>query len=196
MSKLQSQRQGTRRKRACKTNDTDSVYQSSASKKSYSSDTKCTSQYFKHTAAATNIDSNDEKNDISNPCSELVVAKTGKVIKLSTNFYDQTCEVLAKSLLGKVLVRILDSGERLSGTIMETESYLGGEDHASHSYKGKRTNRNEPMFMAPGTAYVYHIYGMYTCFNISSRGNSVRYLFANHITLHSPMVTRFCHFLK
>lgn len=53
---------------------------------------------------------------------------------------------------------------------METECYLGGEDKASHSYHGKVTARNEPMFMKPGTIYIYLTYGMYALFNISSRG--------------------------
>lgn len=70
---------------------------------------------------------------------------------------------------GQTLVRVVD-GMRLTGRIVEVESYLGGEDAASHSKNGKKTPRNEPMYMKPGTAYVYTIYGMYYCCNISSRG--------------------------
>lgn len=88
--------------------------------------------------------------------------------RLSRKFFDRDCERLAKGLLGKVLCRELD-GEILKGRIVETEMYPGQTDKASHSFNQKRTGRNGAMFMAPGTAYVYNIYGMYCCFNISSK---------------------------
>ncbi|XP_054717128.1 uncharacterized protein LOC129226543 [Uloborus diversus] len=88
--------------------------------------------------------------------------------KVDEKFFFQPCIVLAKALLGKILVRKLPTGEILRGRIVETESYLGNDDKASHSYQGKETKRNEAMFLSPGTAYVYSIYGMYYCFNISS----------------------------
>lgn len=53
---------------------------------------------------------------------------------------------------------------------METEAYLGPEDEAAHSRGGRQTPRNRGMFMKPGTLYVYFIYGMYFCMNISSQG--------------------------
>jgi len=87
-----------------------------------------------------------------------------------STFYQQKCADLAKALLGKLLVHKLESGDRVSGVIVETESYLGREDKAAHSYKGQ-TEKNTAMFMDPGTAYVYNIYGMYCCMNISSQGN-------------------------
>ncbi|XP_044270088.1 DNA-3-methyladenine glycosylase-like [Tribolium madens] len=78
------------------------------------------------------------------------------------------CKQQAIYLLGKILARKLDDGSILRGRIVEDECYLGGEDKASHSYNGRQTAGNEPMYMPAGTTYVYFIYGMYCCFNISS----------------------------
>lgn len=70
----------------------------------------------------------------------------------------------------QILVRKLPDGRELRGRIVETEAYLGGEDTASHSRGGRRTLRNAAMFMRPGTLYVYQIYGIYYCMNVSSQG--------------------------
>ena len=75
---------------------------------------------------------------------------------------------LAPRLLGATLVRLTDEGERLAGRIVETEAYGGAEDTASHAHKGRRTARNEPMYAAGGTSYVYFTYGMHHCMNVSS----------------------------
>jgi len=91
--------------------------------------------------------------------------------RLLSTFFDQPCVELARNLLGKYLIRISDEdGKQLRGRIVETEAYVGIEDRASHSYGGRRTARNEAMYMPPGTSYVYNIYGIYTCINISSSG--------------------------
>ncbi|HSK71562.1 MAG TPA: DNA-3-methyladenine glycosylase, partial [Pyrinomonadaceae bacterium] len=87
--------------------------------------------------------------------------------KLSREFYlrGDTLQI-ARDLLGKVLVVPTETGERVSGMIVETEAYLGAEDKAAHSFGNRRTNRTETMFAQGGTAYVYFIYGMYFQFNV------------------------------
>ncbi|KAK9739839.1 Methylpurine-DNA glycosylase (MPG) [Popillia japonica] len=87
--------------------------------------------------------------------------------RLGREHFNISCDKLAKFLLGKVLVHQVENVV-LKGRIIETECYLGGDDKASHSYNGRRTAANEAMYMEPGTAYVYKIYGIYHCFNVSS----------------------------
>jgi len=72
----------------------------------------------------------------------------------------------ARFLLGKVLVRRA-SRAALAARIVETEAYLGEEDPAAHAYGGRRTRRTEPLWGPPGTVYVYFIYGMHHCLNVS-----------------------------
>jgi DNA-3-methyladenine glycosylase len=86
---------------------------------------------------------------------------------LPRQFYQQDIFDVSKGLLGKVLVHESDEGTT-AGRIVETEAYRGPEDRAAHSYGGKRTARNEVMFGEKGHAYVYLIYGMYYCVNITS----------------------------
>ena len=79
---------------------------------------------------------------------------------LTRAFYSRHTTVVARDLLGKVLVH-----GRTAGIIVETEAYPGGDDRASHSSRGI-TNRTRVIFGPPGHAYVYFIYGMYECLNI------------------------------
>jgi DNA-3-methyladenine glycosylase len=72
---------------------------------------------------------------------------------------------LARFLIGKMLVHDL-RGRRTSGRIVETEAYPVG-DAAGHAFGGK-TKRNASLYLARGHAYVYFIYGMYYCLNVSS----------------------------
>ena len=84
--------------------------------------------------------------------------------RLPREFYDRDTVKVAQELLGKYLVRNLN-GELLAGRITETEAYIGRCDKACHAYNYRRTARTETLFMAPGHAYIYLIYGMYNCLN-------------------------------
>lgn len=88
---------------------------------------------------------------------------------LPQKFYARDPRIVARELLGKILVRTLSGGagaKRLSGRIVEVEVYLGEGDLAAHAAAGK-TARNQVLFGPPGHAYVYFIYGAHYCLNFS-----------------------------
>jgi DNA-3-methyladenine glycosylase len=49
---------------------------------------------------------------------------------------------------------------------VETEAYLGEHDAAAHAASGK-TARNAVLYGPPGHAYIYSIYGLHACLNVS-----------------------------
>lgn len=81
-------------------------------------------------------------------------------------FYERDTLTVARELLGQTVVRRTDEGET-RGIIVETEGYLGERDDAAHSYKGKR-DRVRVQYGPAGMAYIYLIYGMYNCLNITA----------------------------
>jgi DNA-3-methyladenine glycosylase len=93
--------------------------------------------------------------------------------RLGRDFYARDTIRVAQELIGKKLIRLLPSGARLAGRIVETEAYLGIEDPACHSYSGRRTARTEVMFGLPGLSYIYFIYGAHFCFNVVTAARDV-----------------------
>lgn len=87
-----------------------------------------------------------------------------RAARLRREFYAQNGAALAAGLLGTIFVRRVGGYVRRA-RIVEAEAYLGPNDLASHSSKG-RTARTEVMFGPPGHAYVYFIYGMHDMFNV------------------------------
>jgi DNA-3-methyladenine glycosylase len=84
---------------------------------------------------------------------------------LPVGFYRRDTERVARELLGRWLVVRRAGGERLVLRIVEAEAYLGAPDRASHAWAGRRTARNESLYLPGGHAYVYFIYGMHHCLN-------------------------------
>jgi DNA-3-methyladenine glycosylase len=83
---------------------------------------------------------------------------------LPSSFFNRKTAVVAKELIGKMLVR-KDGGQETSYVITEVEAYVGPHDLASHSSRG-RTERTEIMYGKAGTIYVYFVYGMHYMLNI------------------------------
>lgn len=83
---------------------------------------------------------------------------------LTRTFFNRPTLMVARSLIGKYLVRENGAGTIL-GKIIEVEAYIGIEDKACHASKG-RTARTEVLFGPPGMSYVYLIYGMYDMLNV------------------------------
>lgn len=84
--------------------------------------------------------------------------------RLARSFFARDTHLVAKQLLGKLLIRKLP-GDNFIGRITEVEAYVGEDDLACHASRGK-TPRTAIMYGPAGHAYVYLIYGMYYCFNI------------------------------
>lgn len=89
---------------------------------------------------------------------------------LTRNFYDRDTLEVARDLLGREIVRVLEDGTELRCRITETEAYIGRLDKACHAYNYRRTARTETLFAPPGTAYIYLIYGIYHCLNFVTEG--------------------------
>lgn len=69
-------------------------------------------------------------------------------------FTNRSTSEISKDLLGRTL-SYNNGKEILSGTIVETEAYVGVKDRAAHSYGGRRTPANEGLYRPGGSLYIY-----------------------------------------
>jgi DNA-3-methyladenine glycosylase len=83
-----------------------------------------------------------------------------ETLPVNSAFFARPTTELARELLGCVVIH-----GATAGMIVETEAYLGADDLASHSSRG-RTERTRVIFGPAGRAYVYFIYGMHECLNV------------------------------
>lgn len=106
------------------------------------------------------------------PCRKASLRGDERLKKLEREFYNRDSVIVAKDLLGKLLVHELD-GLKVSARIVEAEAYMGLVDKAAHSYGGKRTPRVEVMYGGAGYSYIFTIYGIHCCFNIVTREKGI-----------------------
>ena len=99
----------------------------------------------------------------------IIIGKSSRAIEPA--WFARPATEVAPDLIGCTLVRKTDNGQIYRGLIVETEAYEPG-DPACHGYR-KKSDRNAAMFGPPGTIYVYLIYGMYHCVNLSTDAEGV-----------------------
>jgi DNA-3-methyladenine glycosylase len=84
-------------------------------------------------------------------------------------WFARDARILARALLGCRLVHERSGGETRVSRIVETEAYCGATDLACHARAGL-TKRTRTLLGPEGHAYVYLVYGMHECFNVTCRG--------------------------
>ena len=91
--------------------------------------------------------------------------------RLPRSFYARPTLVVARELLGKVLLYDGPEGRR-AARLVEVEAYHGTRDPASHAFRGP-TPRTSVMFGKPGHAYVYLSHGVWFCMNVVAHGPEI-----------------------
>lgn len=86
-------------------------------------------------------------------------------MRIDSSFFALDAEVAARELVGKLICKRESDGTVLRMKIIETECYKGTDDTACHAHRGM-TERNRPLWLEGGYAYVYLCYGMYNMFNV------------------------------
>jgi DNA-3-methyladenine glycosylase len=98
-----------------------------------------------------------------------------RAMRLPRRWYARDALVVARALIGCLLVheRAVDDADVSRGPriarIVETEAYRGAKDLACHARSGL-TKRTRSLLGEEGHAYVFLVYGMHECFNVTCAG--------------------------
>src|SRR5688572_15517680 len=105
--------------------------------------------------------------------------------QLQRAFFERDTPQVARDLLGRLLVHEVN-GQRVSGTVVEAEAYMGWDDEASHGF-GRVTPRNKVMFGPASVSYIYLIYGNHYMLNVVAKPPRVDYAGAILIRAIEPV---------
>ena len=98
---------------------------------------------------------------------DLKSSNESNSLRLPREFYQTDAVTLAQALIGKTLMSKTAEGTT-GGIIVEAEAYMGHIDAAAHSFRASPNGRTSVMYGEGGYAYIYLIYGMHNCFNITA----------------------------
>ena len=92
-----------------------------------------------------------------------------RAARLERSWFQRDALVVARALIGCFIVHEGGAhGPRVS-RIVETEAYRGPKDLACHARAGL-TRRTRALLGEEGHAYVFFVYGMHECFNVTCDG--------------------------
>ena len=94
-----------------------------------------------------------------------------RAARLVRSWYARDALAVARALVGCLVVheRSAEQGEARVSRIVETEAYRGPKDLACHARAGL-TKRTRSLLGEEGHAYVFLVYGMHECFNVTCAG--------------------------
>ena len=101
--------------------------------------------------------------------SDVIDLESLRATVIERAFYLRDARVVARAMVGTYLVHAPRGGKARAVRVVETEAYCGAKDLACHARAGL-TKRTRTLLGEPGHAYVFLIYGMYDCFNVTCRG--------------------------
>jgi DNA-3-methyladenine glycosylase len=94
-----------------------------------------------------------------------------RAARLPRSWYARDALVLGRALVGCLLVHESPEGtDARVSRIVETEAYRGPLDLACHARAGL-TKRTRTLLGEEGHAYVFFVYGMHDCFNVTCGGD-------------------------
>jgi|HubBroStandDraft_1064217.scaffolds.fasta_scaffold17152_4 DNA-3-methyladenine glycosylase len=86
--------------------------------------------------------------------------------RLPEPWYRRDARIVARALIGCLVVHERSDGTVRVARVVESEAYRGARDLACHARAGL-TRRTRTLLGEPGHAYVFLVYGMHDCFNVT-----------------------------